>query len=295
MIAAFAALNLSAYRHPVAAQSDPQIVTQSVDIDGRHVRVRVAGLRERVQDQAVVIFESGGATPLETWDSVLPVIASFAPVLAYDRAGIGESTWDSVPPTPQRVVSQLRHLLEILRVPPPYILVGHSWGGALVRYFAAGQTDEVVGVLYIDPMDITLTKADMLALFRSIGAGAEDYEAFNQTMQTGLANLPAPMRAEGLVVSALLDTDLEARGLGAAPDVPTSVIVAGQVTVLPRGSVTFDPELYARAMQQTREQRLRAWTRAGGTFQVAERSGHFVHSEVPELVISAVRELVRRR
>jgi hypothetical protein len=50
-------------------------------------------------------------------------------------------------------------------------MVGHSWGGAIVRYFVGNHSTGVVGVLYLDPTDITLTTADLISMFDSIGAG----------------------------------------------------------------------------------------------------------------------------
>ena len=84
----------------------------------------------------VVVFESGAGMPLETWDPILEKVAAFAPVVAYDRSGTGQSPWDGQPPTPQRANQRLKRLLELLGVPSPFVLVGHSWGGALARYFA---------------------------------------------------------------------------------------------------------------------------------------------------------------
>jgi pimeloyl-ACP methyl ester carboxylesterase len=143
-----------------------------MSVDGLSIRVRTARLGDRRPGQATVVFKSGGSAPLETWDPVLPAVATFAPVVAYDRAGTGESSWDELPPTPERIGQRLQRLLSTLDVAPPYVLVGHSWGGALVRCFAGYYPHQIAGVLHIDPTDITLSRADLVALFESIGAGA---------------------------------------------------------------------------------------------------------------------------
>jgi pimeloyl-ACP methyl ester carboxylesterase len=89
-------------------------MTRSIDVDGLAMRVRVAGLEQRIPGHAVIVFESGGGAPLETWDSVLPAVARFAPLVAYDRAGTGASAWDGLPPTPARVGARLSRLLDRL-------------------------------------------------------------------------------------------------------------------------------------------------------------------------------------
>jgi pimeloyl-ACP methyl ester carboxylesterase len=68
-----------------------ETTTSHVEIDGLAVPVRVAGLDRRQAGQAVIVLESGGSISLETWDPVLPELTTLAPVLAYDRAGTGES------------------------------------------------------------------------------------------------------------------------------------------------------------------------------------------------------------
>jgi pimeloyl-ACP methyl ester carboxylesterase len=268
---------------------------RSVDVDGVMIRVRTAGFGERGLGQAAVVFESGATAPLETWDPVLPAVAAFAPVVVYDRAGTGESDWDELPPTPERVGARLSRLLVQLEVVPPYILVGHSWGGALVRFFAGMHPELIAGILYIDPTDITLTKADLIALFESFGAGAAEYEAFNRIMMQGMCNAPAPLRAESEVIMGLLDGDLRSREIPVAPDVPTSVIVAGEVGVPPQGSLPFDTRAYANALHDSQVRRLRGWVRNGGTFHLAASAGHFVHRDDPELVIHAIRKLADDR
>ncbi len=280
-----------ATRAGVGTQASP--MTRSVDVDGLSIRVRTAGLDDRKPGEAAIVFESGGSAPLETWDPILPAVARFAPVVAYDRAGTGQSAWDGLPPTPERVVTRLRRLLSELHVAPPYILVGHSWGGALARYFAGAHPETIAGILYIDPTDITQTTADEIAAFQSIGAGAAEHDAFDRLMDQSMAGAPAPIRAEGAVVMSLLRSDLERRALPAAPRVATSVILAGKLPVFPPNLLPFDTKAYAKATLESRITRLRGWVVDGGTFEVAASAGHFVHADVPELVIAAIGHLVK--
>lgn len=295
-VAAILALHSAACSGPRPAVPRPEnsVMTRSIDVDGVMIRVRTTGVEERRPGQPAVVFESGATAPLETWDPILPAVARFAPVLAYDRSGTGESEWDGMPPTPERVGARLSDLLDRLQIVPPYVLVGHSWGGALVRFFAGAHPEQVAGVLYIDPTDITLTKADLIALFESFGAGAAEYETFNRTMMQGMAGAPAPLRAEAEVIMGLVERDLPSRGIPPAPDVPTSVIVAGEVGVPPQGAMPFDTRAYANALHESQVRRLRAWVQGGGTFHSAEKAGHFVHRDEPELVIGEIRKLVER-
>lgn len=268
------------------------MTTSTIDVDGLSVRVRTAGLRSRAPRQPVVVFESGGGAPLETWDPILSTVATFAPVVAYDRVGTGQSPWDSMPPTPVRVVARLRRLLTGLNVEPPYVLIGHSWGGALIRYFAGSFPGAVAGIVYIDPTDITQEPADEIAIFESIGAGPASRDAFYDLMERAMAGAPAPLRAEGAVTLSIFKQAVAERLLPAAPAVPTTVILAGKPASLPPRGLPFDTARYADAVQQFRLMHLRGWVRQGGEFLVASNAGHLVHAEAPAPVVGAIRRLM---
>jgi pimeloyl-ACP methyl ester carboxylesterase len=285
------ALPASAARATLAAQEARPTMTRTVDLDGITIRVRTAGLEDRVTGRPVIVLESGGATPLETWDPVLPELARLAPVIAYDRSGTGESEWDGVPPAPARVTARLRRLLDHLDVAPPWMLIGHSWGGGLVRSHAGAHPDDIAAILYIDPTDVTLRRADLIALFEELGAGAAEYDAFSAAMLQMLVGAPPAMRAESEVILDLLIAPADSSAV--APAVPTSVIVAGRVVAPPQRLLPFDAQAYADAMQRNRRARLQTWVRNGGRFEVATDAGHFVHADAPQLVINEVRRLLQ--
>ncbi len=68
----------------------------------------------------------------------------------YDRAGIGKSEMNERPRHSQQSVENLRILLNKAGIKPPYVLVGHSFGGLNTRLFASTYPEEVVGVVLLD-------------------------------------------------------------------------------------------------------------------------------------------------
>ena len=98
-----------------------------------------------------VVFESGMATPLEMWDRVQRAVAEVAPTISYDRPGIGRSDAIARPRTAALAGDRLVRLLEVLDVAGPLILVGHSYGGLLLRDFAQRHAGRVAGVVLVDP------------------------------------------------------------------------------------------------------------------------------------------------
>ena len=99
-----------------------------------------------------VIFESGIGSTSQNWIKVQESVSEFAHTVSYDRLGLGWSTAAVSERIPSEVVKELRAMLQAAGIAPPYLLVGHSFGGLVVRYFAAEYPDEVVGALLVDAM-----------------------------------------------------------------------------------------------------------------------------------------------
>jgi pimeloyl-ACP methyl ester carboxylesterase len=118
-----------------------------VDIGGRRLH-----LLEARQGTPVIIFESGIAASSLNWTAIQAQAACFARACSYDRAWLG---WSDPAPTPRLIsplVDELRSLLEAAQIPAPYILVGHSFGGLLVQAYAVAHSDQIAGLVLIDPL-----------------------------------------------------------------------------------------------------------------------------------------------
>jgi pimeloyl-ACP methyl ester carboxylesterase len=102
-----------------------------------------------------VVFESGIAATSLSWQPVQDRTCTFARACSYDRAGLGWSEPNSSPRSLDNLVSELRALLQQARVPAPYILVGHSFGGLVVRNYAALHPEEVRGLVLVDPLPVS--------------------------------------------------------------------------------------------------------------------------------------------
>jgi pimeloyl-ACP methyl ester carboxylesterase len=91
-----------------------------------------------------------GATSI-SWFRVQPEIRRFARVVAYDRGGFGWSEAGPLPRTAGRLANELHVLLAKAGEPPPYLLVGHSFGGLVARVYAARWPAETAGLVLVDP------------------------------------------------------------------------------------------------------------------------------------------------
>jgi len=119
-----------------------------VAIGGHKLHIRCVGPADATP---TVILEAGGGAFSTTWARVQDLLPSTVRSCAYDRAGSGWSEPGPGPRTMKQEVFELHALLEAAKVRGPFVLVGHSIGGLLVRLYADRYGSDVVGVVLVDP------------------------------------------------------------------------------------------------------------------------------------------------
>ena len=102
--------------------------------------------------EPTVLFEAGiGATNLN-WRHIQQSVAQFTSTAAYDRGGLGWSSPCRTARTPGNIAAELHEMLQRGGIKPPYILVGHSFGGLVMRRYALEYPEDVAGMVLVDPM-----------------------------------------------------------------------------------------------------------------------------------------------
>ncbi|MCL6293478.1 alpha/beta fold hydrolase [Jejuia spongiicola] len=97
------------------------------------------------------VLEAGLGENMETWSKIQDSLSRIGRIFMYDRAGLGFSKTNSEPRTTKQIAQELNELLNKEKIPGPYIMVGHSIGGAHIRYFANAFPNDIVGLFLIDP------------------------------------------------------------------------------------------------------------------------------------------------
>jgi pimeloyl-ACP methyl ester carboxylesterase len=116
-----------------------------VDVGGHRLHVYCTG-----EGSPTVIMEAGIEGCSLVWCKVQGEVAKFTRVCSYDRAGMGWSDAGPMPRTGGQIVGELHALLENAGIPGPYVLIGHSFGGLVVRRFAGEFPQEVAGMVLVD-------------------------------------------------------------------------------------------------------------------------------------------------
>jgi pimeloyl-ACP methyl ester carboxylesterase len=223
-----------------------------------------------------VLLEAGHNSPSTTFEELQRQIALFTRVCRYDRAGLGGSDPDPA----QRPRSAAASVADLEAVAAhidsgPLVLVGHSLGGALVRLYAAANPDKIAALVLLDATHERESEAvdEMLTPDqRAAGAGMQ------------------PLSPEGLDVQSILG---ELRASRSPPSQPVLVIARGRPLQADEMPPTWTAE------QRMRREQIRkalqgnlARMHPRGELIIANRSGHFVHRDEPQLVVSTLRDLV---
>lgn len=267
-----------------------------------------------------VVLEAGLGGGMDTWSAVYEGIAAYTTVFAYDRRGYGDSgqpadartsvdrtdvatalgeavldvvapgasavitagrmtsrTSDEVAPrSGATVVAELRELLARAGVAPPYVLVGHSLGGLYTSLYARTYPQEVAGLVWLDSMH-----PDQIERCKEYLPVDEcDPEHYPWWVRTLIDMAPGVIRAE---MTGATETGRQIHAAGPLPPVPLVVISqAGN----PQGSAT--DRMWA-ALQED----LAAQSPQGRRI-VAQRAGHAIQADAPELVIGVIEDLIEQ-
>ena len=150
LAAAAGVCTLSAANELTVPQRIPDSYAQAGSLigigQGRQLNLRCTG-----QGAQTVILEAGSHADTTTWFKLQPLIAAFAKVCSYDRAGYGFSSEGPMPRNLDADVSDLHDLIARANIKTPVIMVGHSLGSNIVRRYAQLHANEVSGLVLIDP------------------------------------------------------------------------------------------------------------------------------------------------
>jgi pimeloyl-ACP methyl ester carboxylesterase len=278
------------------------------------IRVHASGFALHFQvsgeGEPVVVLDSALAGTSLSWSEVQPRVAAFARVASYDRGGFGWRGPSSEPRRDDSLVAELRRGLRALPLEPPYVLVGHSYGGFVAKYFASLYPEEVAGVVLVDVPHLRKWVTPSASELKRIERGARSARVAGLLAHIGVTRLffrfAGPSRLESLpallsklpashqaairsfwvrpwtlrALSSLIEeaprsARLVESATGDLGDRPLAVLTASG----PSPERIRDQEEEARRSRRSRH-------------VIAARSGHWIPLDEPELVVEAIREVV---
>lgn len=228
--------------------------------------------------------------PASPRQMVLPALAAETRVCAYERPGVAAildgqfhaSRSDPVPMprTAESVVADLHALLKASGEPGPYVLVGHSLGGLLVRLYAATYPAEVVGMVLVDAwseeLETYLTPDQWAA-----------YVALNSAIAPEFAAYPDLETIDFAAASATIRLAADSTPLG---QMPLVVVSKGQPFGISAEALGFEPAALETAWDAAQDGL--AGLLPNAQHITATDSSHYIQLEQPDLVIAAIMQVV---
>jgi pimeloyl-ACP methyl ester carboxylesterase len=251
---------------------------QRVDIGGRRLDVVRMGA-----GAPAIVFEVGLADSLNTWLPVATAAAELTSVVAYSRAGFGRSD-----PSPdgygaRHAATDLHELLHRLALRPPFVLVGQSYGGLLIRLYTSIYPSDVAGLVLVDG-----THERQVQEFGRIDSTYPG--AFRAYFDSVLKSLPPGAEAGEIRETVRIQAAGTVEGMAPLPDIPLAILTsmksdssASSVNGTARGHEVW------RALHE-------AWFRRSRNAIHIEttRSGHDIQATEPALVLEAIRFVLDR-
>jgi len=305
----------------------PALPGKLIDVGGHRLHLNCIGKRN-----PTIIMEAGAGDFSFDWSLVQPKVARLARVCTYDRAGYAWSESGPTPRTMQQIVYELHKGLNNAGIKSPYVLVGHSLGGLIVRVFANQYPKEVAGMILVDSsnedqsiviMDRT-TKKGKVVHWRELAsgkpippiqitapssAGSNSASARSRSNQTKL-DAPydrLPLKIQQVRLWAISQPSYEAARSSETfdflADELARMFAQRNETKYPLGDMPLivltrriaGEDEQANKLLLEEHNRLQSDLKSLSTNSkqmIAEHSGHFIHLEQPELVVSAVKEVV---
>jgi pimeloyl-ACP methyl ester carboxylesterase len=286
-------------------------IGQMVDVGGYKLHIYCQGT-----GSPTVVMDAGTGTTGLYWSLVQSEVAKSVQTCVYDRAGYGWSDKSPQPRSVKVIVNELHSLLSNANIAGPYVLVGHSLGGIIVRHYTQSYPQEVVGMVLVDSAQEQQFQRFPKEIVAATNQGLAESRRLELLVASGL---PALNPAQVPLESKLPREAAEAyRALVLAN--PNHLATArGEIEALERGDTEpvttlgdlplivlshghFDPSTLgaditaeiANQYEQTWQELQVELTALSSNSKriVAEQSGHNIHLDQPELVISAIQDIV---
>lgn len=267
---------------------------QLVDVGGHRLHIHCIGT-----GSPTVVIDAGLTDWSTSWGFVQQEVAKTTQVCTYDRAGMGWSEPGPLPRDAAHFAKELHTLLQNANVPGPYVMVGHSLGGAAVRVFVGEYASEVTGVVLIDSMNPgQITQPHIQAQVQA-DPESQPFSGEATLARFGIARLlvkfgnypnvpeeayyPLYIRPQSLQTSAN-----ELRGLPASLAQISAVKTFGDLPLIVLTARLNDepgwPEWQTELLQlSSNSQQL-----------FAEHSGHTIQFDEPEAAVAAILQMVQQ-
>jgi len=245
-----------------------------VEIQGKQQHVLTLG-----KGQPVIVFINGGGSDLKDFDFVQKEISKITKTISYDKLGIGKSELTDSQRTLENVSAELKELLEKEGINDvPMIFVGHSMGGYVARYYLHRYPKNLEGIIMIDPGSEFLEDE-----FKKVQTEREIMIS-DSTLAAQIKLIPKGFQME---VNAYPLHDSILKTFSIKTDIPITLLESNKVDgddPTEKKIIEIQKRLYRDFQRKVPQLKLIS----------TKKSGHFIQLEEPDLVINAIKNMIRK-
>ena len=259
---------------PITALRPTGMIDELIGAPGERVHIRCVG-----QGATTVLLLSGFGAGAEGWAKVETAIAARSRVCSYERPGTGTSDPATSTETFTTQATSLHALLGTVGEPGPYVVVGHSFGGAEAVTFASRFADEVTGLVLVDASPTTWPA--------SVCAVPDDGSDAARTLRSLCTDTFAPTgNSEHLDAVTAFAEASHIDSLGALP----LAVITATTREVPAG---LAPTEVTRLTQEW-NQGQQAWVALSTDAHLVsvEHTSHHIEIDQPEVVIDEITHLL---
>jgi pimeloyl-ACP methyl ester carboxylesterase len=259
-----------------------------VDVGGYQLYYECSG-----QGTSTVILEAGSGGDSSAWTAVINGIEGTTRVCAYDRANTGRSDKVPGPRTYHEMTRDLQILLEKAHIGGPYVLVGWSMGGMLVRIFADQHPGEVAGVVLADSAHPDMGLRLLACLPPEPADESENIRFLRQWFTWMSDSTDEPLSRDSEMINTLVSNQ-QVRDADTLGDLP--LVVLSQAPNIPGLGYPIDvsPEIDACLRQTWQDMQGELEGLSSNTSRLTARGGHMIPIEQPELIVQAILDLIEK-
>jgi pimeloyl-ACP methyl ester carboxylesterase len=226
----------------------------------------------------VVVFIAGLGPSMDDFFEIQNKISKTTQTFCYDRAGVGKSESLDNDRSLENISIELKELLEKVGATTPLILVGHSRGGLIARYFANKYPEKVCGMILIDPAipELKWKKRELRTPKEK-----KEFDNYYSTFSTDSAKYSATIRSE---FKAADSTSLSGKKLPS--NIPITIIASNKTT----------KDKYSKEEIKIKVGLLKDYVKIAPQTKLVltERSGHFIYEDEPKLVIKEIISILNK-
>ncbi len=229
----------------------------------------------------VVVFITGLGPTMDDFQEVQTKISKYAKTICYDRAGIGKSESFNNERNLENISVELKELVEKIGLDKPFVLVGHSRGGLIARYFVSKYPEKVCGLILIDPAipEHKWKKRELRTETEKV-----EFDKFYNSFCSDSVNYTATIRNE--FKNTFTTDSALVEGKGFPLTIPITLIGSNKIT----------KDKYSKEENRIKVEFLKSYLKINPQIKLilTNKSGHFIHDDEPKLVTKEIVAIISK-